>query len=375
MKRKPNWKRRSFALLLALSMAVGTVSASAVEIDVTTTSLLTGESVPNYIGDKRPIAVMFNNIYDGIPQCGIENSGVIYEAPVEGGITRLMGIMEDYEDAERIGSVRSCRNYFIYVAREFHAIYCHFGQAVYAEPILNLDSTQNLSGLADYGEQVYYRSDDRVSPHNVFTDYDRIQRGIELRGYQKTYAEDYEGHYRFAPKGEEVTLADGEEAIVVLPGYSYNHARFQYNEETGLYERFQYNEPHVDGNSGEQLTCKNILLQYCDWEKFDENGYLNIDMVNGGEGKYITNGRAIDITWEKENATEDSNLYCTIESQLTQVPVRQSDFNTTRYYDRDGKEITLNPGRTWVCIVLDSYADDVTISADPDLPSDAFEQD
>ncbi|MFQ9151834.1 MAG: DUF3048 domain-containing protein [Blautia sp.] len=38
------------------------------------------------------MAIMLNNIYDACPQAGIEEAGIVYEAPVEGGLTRLMGI-------------------------------------------------------------------------------------------------------------------------------------------------------------------------------------------------------------------------------------------------------------------------------------------
>ena len=31
------------------------------------------------------------------------------------------------------------------------------------------------------------------------------------------------------------------------------------------------------------------------------------------------------------------------------------------YYDADGNEITLNQGRTWVCIIQDSYEDNIVI--------------
>ena len=186
------------AAILAAALMAG--SAIAEETD-TCLSYLTGQTVSTEIGRQRPIAMMFNNIYDAIPQYGIENCGVVYEAPVEGYITRLMGIMEDYQSADRIGSVRSCRNYFIYFAREFNSIYCHYGQAVYAEPILNLPTTNNLSGLSDIGETVYYRSDDRVSPHNVFTNYQMIQDGIDAMEYSREYAPLYTGHYQFAPGG------------------------------------------------------------------------------------------------------------------------------------------------------------------------------
>lgn len=364
--------KKHLVTLAAIAAATAVLGSTALA-EETCKSYLTGETVSTEIGRKRPIAVMFNNIYDAIPQYGIENCGVVYESPVEGGITRLMGLMEDYKDCWRIGSVRSCRNYFIYMAREFNAIYCHFGQAIYAEPILNLPTTHNLSGLSNYGETVYYRSDDRVSPHNVFTDYERIQAGIDICGYYTDYAEGYSGHYQFAEDGETVTLDNGVDAQVVLPGYSYNHARFQYDPNTGLYNRFQYGDAQTDGNTGNQLAYKNVILQYCQWENFDDNGYLNIDMVSGGYGKYITNGKAIDIYWEKEAYDPESEYYCTIESQYSYVPVRFSDFNVTRYYDMNGNEIKLNQGKTWVCIVQDSYTDDVVISDDPSIPSDIFE--
>ena len=79
-------------------------------------SYLTGEYVKEEIGSRRPVAFMMSNSRDAVPQSGIANAGVIYEAPVEGGITRLMAIMEDYDQLEKIGSMRSCRDYFIFYA-------------------------------------------------------------------------------------------------------------------------------------------------------------------------------------------------------------------------------------------------------------------
>ena len=91
-------------------------------------SYLTGKIVDKKIGRKRPYAIMLNNIYGAIPQAGIERADVVYEAPVEGAITRLMGIFEDYDGMEKIGSVRSCREYYVHFAKEFDALYVHYGQ-------------------------------------------------------------------------------------------------------------------------------------------------------------------------------------------------------------------------------------------------------
>ena len=132
--------KKMIALLLAAVIA-GALAVTAFAADTASVaqvkSYLTGLDVPESIGRQRPVAVMLNNIKGGCPQSGIANAGVVYEAPVEGEITRLMGIFEDYQNLERIGSVRSCRDYYIFYANEFDAIYSHYGQSAYAVPFLN----------------------------------------------------------------------------------------------------------------------------------------------------------------------------------------------------------------------------------------------
>lgn len=350
------------AAMLAGSVFGSAFTASAEESgDGMVRSFLTGKLVPESIGRTRAISVMYNNIQAALPQSGISNAEIVYEAPVEGGITRLMGILEDYQDVDRIGSVRSCRDYYIYFAREFDTYYLHFGQAVYALDLLLNENTLNLSGLEDAGdgegEIMYYRSDDFAAPHNVFTNYGLIQKGIEFKGYSTSYSDEYlenGGHYQFAGDGAPVTLDGGADAAVVVPGYEYNHAHFNYNSETGKYTRYQYGDVQIDYLTGNPLTYQNIIIQYCPWENYDENGYLNIDTLAGGSGKYITNGKAIDITWKKDSVNYDDKFAA-------------ENFGVTHYYDADGNEITLNQGKTWVCIVQDTYSDNTVLY--PDLDS------
>ena len=151
MRKNRIWKRvltGVFAASMILGSAGGTMAnAEEASDNGMVRSFLTGKLVPETIGRKKAISVMFNNIQAALPQSGISNAEVVYEAPVEGGITRLMGILEDYQDVERIGSVRSCRNYFVYFAREFNTYYLHYGQAVYALDLLNLADILGHSSL------------------------------------------------------------------------------------------------------------------------------------------------------------------------------------------------------------------------------------
>lgn len=332
--------------VFAVSMTVNCVYAANELVDMqtndsasesTVTSYLTGEKVPESKGRRRPVAVMLGNNQAGTPQSGISKAGVIYEAPVEGSMTRLMAVFEDYDSLTRIGSVRSCRDYYLFYANEFDAVYSHFGQAVYALKYLDQGLIDNLNGLS-MEETAYFRIPERKAPHNAYTNGEYLKNGMETKGYRQEYKPGYEGHYLFAEEGTETVPANGISANVIrLDNFTDNHPWFEYDQNTKEYRRYQYGEAQIDEATGEQLTCDNIIIQYSSWQPYDENGYLNIDTVSGGSGKYITRGQAADITWQKED-----------------------DWGITRYYDANGQEIRLNPGKTWVEIALNDSADSIT---------------
>lgn len=290
-------------------------------------SYLTGEMVDDSIGNRRPAAIMMSNDKEALPQYGINRAGVVYEAPVEGGMNRYMAIIEDYDDLDRIGSVRSCRTYYTYFAREFDAVYAHYGQSTFAKPYLpNVD---NINGLDSIGTTAYFRSNDRKPPHNAYTSSKRLKQSIEKLGYSKEYDSSYQGHYRFARTGREVTLKGAfrvADAYKVYPGYLMNKPWFTYHEDDGLYYRYQYGQPHK-GNEG-QIKVKNIILQYCPLAHYATTEYLNINVQDSSYGCYVTEGRAIPIKWSKEG-----------------------EFGPTHYYDMENNEIILNQGKTWVCII------------------------
>ena len=302
-------------------------------------SLFTGEWIDEDLARVRPFAIMLGNTTQALPQYGVKEADVLIEAPVEGALTRLMAVYQDYENAKKIMSVRSCRHYYVDWALEFDAIYAHYGQAKYAKEILSRDDVDNLNGMeADVSNRMYPRDPSRKAPHNSYTTGEKIQEAIAYKGYDDKLSSDYEGHYRFNEDDENQIRLSGEDvldAAVVKPGYRTNDPWFAYEESDGLYYRYQYGEKQVDGNDGSQLSCKNILLQICDWSVIDDQyGYLDVDTMSGGTGYYITNQKAVPVTWEK-----------------------QSESAPTRYYRADGSEITLNQGKTWVCVVQDTYED------------------
>ncbi len=376
-------KKRLFAVLSAVvviaSAAVVSVSAEEASGDLCK-SYLTGKSVPVSIGRQRPTALMIENDANAVEwQRGTSSADIMYEAMVEGGITRMEGIFEDYKDVEMIMPIRSCRPQFVYYSREFNAYYGHYGQVIYAVPILQMGESLDFAGIP-FGEdgQQYTLNDgsaafrrDHEGVTGIFTNYDMIHNMISNFGWDTNYPEGYEGHYRFAEDGEEVYLENGQTALTVLPGFTNNHARFDFNEDTGLYYRSEFGAPQVDHLNDRQLSFKNIIIQIGPSHMLDDHYLFTDPAINGeaGEGWFITNGRAERITWQKENWSWDDPVLTTITAAKYAFDVRSCDFHITRYYDMDGNEIKLNQGKTFVEIVRDSDASKVVISDDPSIDS------
>lgn len=303
-------------------------------------SPFTGKWVDADIAAKRPVAVMTENTKVTLPQYGLGRADVIYECPVEGGITRLMAIYQDYSGMDKIGNVRSCRLYYVYFAKEFDAVYYHAGESKYALDVLNSSFIDNVDGITGTGGKYFYRDNGRKAPHNLYTTSDMIAAGIEQYGYRTTLDDSFEAHYRFADEASPNLLSDGVDAGLVSLYYVNPKPYFEYNSEDGLYYRFEFGSPQVDALTNEQVAVTNIILQNCQSSLKDaSNGTLDINYSSGGTGKFITKGKAIDITW-----------------------TRESDSSRTRYFDVNGDEIVLNPGTTWVAIVENSKAGQNTVN-------------
>lgn len=306
-------------------------------------SFLTGEWIPEEDAQKRPVAVMFENSAASIPSYGSSKASVYYEAEAEGGITRIMCIFEDYSDMDKIGNVRSTRPYFLYNAIAFDSMLSHCGGSIEAyETIIDLGYIDNLDSYK--GEVGFYRSSDRSAPHNLYTSSEGIEKAIEANGYNRNHPDDYEGYLHFTKDDEnEVVLKDGMDCAVVTPYQSDCKPWFVYNEEDGLYYRYEFGREQIDAATNTQLSVKNVLIQLCDVEAYyDQQNHDRVDttITGTGRGYYITNGKAIEIKWE-----------CEAEGQAP------------KYYDMDGNELAINHGKTWIDIVDTDNADKIGIYA------------
>ena len=302
-------------------------------------SYLTNEWVYEDVAASRPIAVMIPNESSAIPHYNISQASILYEANVEGRMTRLLGIFEDWEDLEKIGNIRSLRAYYAYWALEWDAFIVHYGGPFFVNEVLDKPDVEDLDGEKGTDSSGFLRTTDRIAPHNAYADGEDLKNLAINKGYSLTYRDlidDY--HYKFTTKAEQNTLNQYQDAqdadLIDMSGYyPLTRCYFKYNEEDGLYYRYQHlsgssDGPHIDAVNGEQLTFKNILVQYTKYEELGD-GYLAFQCHDTTrDGWFFTNGKGIHVTWEKT-----------------------SDFGATRYYDDYGNEITMNTGKTMVMIV------------------------
>ncbi len=315
-------------------------------------SYLTGEWKDEKVVIRRPIAVMIPNNSPAMPQYGISKASIIYEAPVEGRITRLMAVFEDFDDLDRIGPVRSSRDYFVYVAMGYEAIYCNWGLArPYVEELINRDTVQNISaaveGIYNPAQEAY----DRVSRPGYATEFtgylfvDGLSKAVDRLGYDWEYDDAYVPPFTFADEKvrAEDNYKDAEDATMIYPGgqsgnqggYGAYNPYFEYNEQDHLYYRFQNGDEQIDELDNSQLAVSNVVFQYCHGEVRDDHDYLAFGVHGEGDAIVFTGGKVIKGTWERYDG----------------------DATPAKFYDENGDEIIFNQGKTWVCNIWKEYSE------------------
>lgn len=346
--RAKNNKKCWLALCLAIIICFGTVLISPkstvgmaeVQADEQVRSVYTGEPIPASQAALRPIAVMMPTDKAAQPSYGIGNAKILYEIMEEGNISRQLAIIDNWQGLERIGNIRSCRDYYIPVAKEWDPILIHFGGVYYMQNSITAADVNNLSGTAEYGTggdkpgaAYFYRTSDRKAPHNAYISASGITQACQQLGYSlNTRAEYYNAsHFKFAEGVNTLEQYPGAipgNVIDLSQVFSYTKSYFTYNPADRLYYKNIHGKAQTDALTGAQLTFSNIIIQNTNWSKRDAKGYLAFQMIDSAQdGYYFTKGRGIHITWKKT-----------------------SEYEPTRYYDDNGNEIQINEGKTYIAI-------------------------
>ena len=70
-------------------------------------------------------------------------------------------------------------------------------------------------------------------------------------------------------------------------------------------------DSYVDGNTGEQVAVKNVLVLYTDVSQLsgDSAGRLKVRTTGSGGGLLVRDGLAWPITWEREGESDRLSFY------------------------------------------------------------------
>lgn len=314
-------------------------------------SYLTGEWKDAAVVQRRNIGVMLPNNKPAIPHYGISKASVIYEAPTENGVnTRLLAMFEDYDDLDRIGPVRSSRDYYVYEAMAYDSIYINWGLAVpYVAPLMEDKRIDHIStGVSGqpkpYGA-AFYRVDrpGKATEFTGYLDVSKVSSAINHFGYDTEYDAGFRP-FTFADSeaGARAEYANYPDATKIIPGgnvdkssgYQDANAYFEYNADDKLYYRFQHGDKMTDEMNGEQIAVSNIVFKICYGERRDEKGYLAFAVHGTGDAYVFTNGKVIKGTWK-----------------------RNGDYEPNIFLDEKGEEIIFNQGKTWICNIWSEYED------------------
>lgn len=287
---------------------------------------LTGEAGYNEEAEgKRPVAIMVNNLAAALPQYGIEQADIIYELPVEGGITRLMAVYADYTSVPDVCSVRSCRYYYPLICLGMDAIYCHWGSdQTIALDTLNRTGIDHIDG--GYEKTMFYRDPERVgvysSEHTGYIKGSELPDKIAEKGFRTDLGTAYKGAvFSFAPEDDKTVPSGRAASKVVVNFSSAYYSTFELNSE-GQYEKLHSGSPHIDQKTGNTLAFDNIFVLQTDIHKRDD-GYLMDVALKGGNGYYISNGGAEKITWTKTSEKSPIKVYSSSGDEL-QVNIGES---------------------------------------------------
>lgn len=221
-----------------------------------------------YSGNQRTIAVMIDNVGDARPQTSLNKAMIVYEAYVEGGLTRYLAVYKN-EDIETIGPTRSARPVFIDYALENDSIFVHYGGSPRALDDVKKLKIENANGI-ESPANVFRRTKEKAAPHNALTGTNVIWEYAKKQGYRTTTKERNVLNYVV----EEVELEEGTTATTVDIPYSGAKVKYVYNPETKLYERYFANKLQTDWLTKETITTKNIIITIANNYSTDEENRI-----------------------------------------------------------------------------------------------------
>ena len=314
---------------------------------------------------RRPITAVIENHLESRPQSGLSFADVVYEAVAEGGITRFLSVFYCGASAQdiKIAPIRSIRVYFINWAAEYsnNPLLVHSGGAnnicsncpggvkVRGDVAPEVDALKLLVKLSwrapngnamDAGTNLgypavkrdQYRLGEKAAWEHSYEGYtdkifdEGVKRGFGFKSEEGEIWDENFVKWRFSddksssnPKASEISF----EFWSNKPEYDVS---WKYNASNNRYLRFNGGKEHLDHETKEQISTKNIVIQKVrEKGPVDKEGHMFYTTIGEGDALIFQNGDVIEGTWRKR--TQDDR---------------------TRFFDKGGAEVSFVKGAIWI---------------------------
>lgn len=306
-------------------------TGSGVEAPPPPTCPLTGEDAPQgEVPDRPALAIKVENHPDARPQAALNDADIVVEEPVEGGYTRFIAIFQ-CASSGRVGPVRSGRLTDPDYLRQFGAAV--FG---YAGGVQAVKREVPAAGLVDVNyieaADAYTRDPGRSAPHDLYTATAALWRAgrssSEVPEPVFGYAETWEGKARRV-------------GTVRVPYSSVSDVYWSWSRREGGWLRSHGETPHTL-EDGSRVSAATVVVQVVEVGASSivdaaGNASPEVGLVGSGRVYVLRDGRVIIGRWQRDSLAD-----------------------VTTFVAKDGTEITLSPGRTWVELVPSTVTVELT---------------
>ncbi len=278
---------------------------------------LTGLPALEGIVPRPALAVKIgNNDFNSLPHEGLAEADIVYEALIEAGKTRFLGIYQS-SLPERIAPVRSARSTDISLIGNLsnpHFAYWGSNEGVGVE----VEEAERSGTFVRQSAEVNSSGAFSRDPSRGNSPYDGVLNPAYLIGDVPASAPIAVFDYGALPVTAVSTFGLRWETDGRVVEYLWD-------QQSSKWKRFQDGSPMIDSN-GIQLDSENIVLLYVDYSRSNADpNSPQAQSTGSGDGWLLRNGKIVGITWD-----------------------RQFEALKWSFFDDDtGESVNLDYGRTW----------------------------
>ena len=282
-------------------------------------SPLTGVEVPDEATTKRQVtAIMIENSVFARPQSSLKAAGVVFEAIAEGGITRFLTLHQE-DRPQMIGPVRSLRPYYIDWVASFDAAVAHVGGSYNALKTIRNGQFKDIDQF--FNGSYYWRATDRDAPHNVYTNFDKLDALNKSKGFVSS---------AFTPWARKLNSPSATPTAskidITISSGDFN-VHYDYDAPSNTYIRSEGGKGHKDREAGQLAPNVVIALKIPTQLGFEDGYREQMSTIGIGTAYIFQDGIVTEAIWRKP-------------SQKAQI----------QFYDKLGRIVALNPGQTWISV-------------------------